>query len=151
MKEVLLTKGRRALVDDEDFEKVIGLKWHLSLSGNGMPYALNSKAGGMHRFLMGAIKGQYVDHVNGDGLDNQKDNLRICSLKENTRNKKHFKSRSGYKGVVWHEEGHKWQAQIMVDYKCKYLGLFEKKEEAAKAYNEAAKKYFGEFANLNPV
>jgi hypothetical protein len=92
----------------------------------------------------------FVDHINGNGLDNRKSNLRICTHQQNCENsRKRKKSFSKYKGVYWSKNAKKWVAQITIDGKSKHLGYFELEEDAAAAYDKAAVKYFGEFACLN--
>ena len=106
----------------------------------------------MHRFLINAPKGKSVDHINGDTLDNRKENIRLCSHKENIRNRKINKNnKSGYKGVHIENLGKKWISQIVVDgLKIRARG-FETAKEAAIHYNNMAIKYFGEFARLNQI
>jgi hypothetical protein len=148
MKRIPLTKGKYALVDDEDLEELNQYSW--SLSGNG--YAHRSSKSGefssyrpvrMHRHILGAGKGQVVDHINGDGLDNRRQNLRLCQTKDNVRNR----NKDGAKGVTF--QAGKWVAQITVNYENIYLGRFVDKEQAMRAYDEAAKKHFKQFANVN--
>jgi hypothetical protein len=93
-----------------------------------------------------------TDHINGDGLDNRRDNLRVCNCAQNQRNRgKQNNNQSGLKGVSWHKKGKKWITQLKLNKKNIYLGLFKNKERAAVAYNEAATKYHGEFARLNEI
>ena len=147
------THGRHAvLVDDEDAEKVLSYRWCLSKKGDACFYAVNRRDGiYLHRLIIRAQKGKTVDHVNGDSLDNRKCNLRECTTKENIRNRKgrNKNSTSGIKGVFWIKNAKKWRAQIKVDRVVIYLGYFTDKIKAATAYNEAAKKYHGEFASYN--
>lgn len=104
----------------------------------------------MHRFIMDAKKGDIIDHVNGDPLDNRFKNLRKCTVSQNAKNRSINKNNtSGYKGVVWHLQVCKWQSRIYVDGKWKSLGIFDDKMKAAKAYNKAAKVHYGKFAKLN--
>ena len=101
---------------------------------------------------MKAEPGQYVDHINGDRLDNRKENLRFCTLSQNSMNKRGRSSRtSKYKGVCYAKRRNKWQASIRVDGKERFLGYFNNEEDAAKAYDEAALKFYKEFAKINGV
>lgn len=105
----------------------------------------------MSREIMKCPPGMVVDHINGDTLDNQRKNLRICTIGENNRNSQVEKNRTGYKGVSWNKGGKKWMVQIAPNRTKMYLGCFTDPQKAAMAYNEAAKKYFGEFAKLNII
>lgn len=107
----------------------------------------------MHRIITNAPQDKQVDHINGNPLDNRKCNLRVCTQKENSRNreKRKEKTSSIYKGVCFHKRKHKWQASITLDGKLIHLGYFKTQNEAALIYNEAAKKYHGEFAKFNKV
>jgi hypothetical protein len=149
MKELTLTKGHVAIVDDEDFERLSKYKWTYLPPG----YARrNSKANGenrsiaLHREVLGitdpAIK---VDHINRNGLDNRRANLRVCTNQQNCRNQRG--KGTGYKGVSLHYG--RYRARIKVDYNDKNLGTFDSAEEAARVYDKAAKEMFGEFAVLN--
>jgi hypothetical protein len=102
-----------------------------------------------HRKVMGDPEGLVVDHINGDTHDCRKYNLRVCSVKENIRNSKPQGGTSNYKGVSYDKSRDKWSASIKVDRKSIHLGRFSGEEDAAKAYDSAAKEYFGEFARLN--
>ncbi len=158
MKKILLTRGKFAIVDDEDFEFLMQWKW--KCSGHG--YAVRNKhigtVGGkrvqeriyMHRLIMNALKGQYTDHINGDGLDNRRCNLRLCTNQQNAANSKKYSipTSSKYKGVSWDKKNKKWRASIHV-LKTIFLGRFDSEEDAAKAYNEAAIKYHDKFSRIN--
>lgn len=98
---------------------------------------------------MDAPKGKEVDHKDGNGLDNQKSNLRLCTHKQNTRNSISIKGTSIYKGVFWCKDRLKWRAGIKNNYKTINLGYYESEVNAAFAYDKAAIKYFGEYARLN--
>lgn len=152
MKTIHLTQGMSTNVDDEDYEQLMKRKWKAK-RGPRTWYAESIHRGGsilMHRLLLDAWAGQYVDHIDGNGLNNQRSNLRLCSQSQNLANGRlHFDSRSGYKGASFHKRRNKFQGQIRVNGKNKALGFFLTAKEAAKAYDEAAKKYFGEFARLN--
>lgn len=160
-KEIRLTQNKVAIVDDDDFELLNKWKWFASEGGN-TAYAKRrmwftdgrKRIIGMHRLLMGIHFGieKQIDHINGDGLDNRRCNLRIASKAENVRNKGKLRNNtSGYKGVAWHDRAQKWQAGIKKNNKRIYLGLFHSKRLAALAYNEAALKHHGKFARLNEV
>lgn len=152
-KEVQLTKGKVALVDDEDYEMLIGLgvRWCIN---DG--YAFNSVYGRMHRLLLSAPKNTMVDHINGDKLDNRKENLRFATNSQNQANRKVSRGVSNFKGVTWQKRTYDasrgyWKAQIVVNGELIYLGKYETDLDAARAYNEAAVKFFGEFAHLNDL
>lgn len=165
MKEIQLTQGQVALVDDDDFERVSQFKWHAhfnrTYANGGCFIATRSfrlfgkpRKRYMHRFIMGAQKGEIIDHIDGNPLNNQRSNLRFASRSGNGANNasllpKH--NTSGLRGVSWNKQKKKWTAQIKVSGKQKYVGAYAYSYDAAKAYNEAAKKYHGEFATLNPI
>ena len=159
MKEIQLTQGKVALVDDEDFEYLNQFKWCI-LNGRNKLYATRNlsinkkfvKSILMHRIIMNTDKDLVVDHLNGNTLDNRKCNLRNCTHGENLRNQKiSIKNTSGYKGVSWSIEKKKWFTQIQLKNKKIFIGYFVNSIDAAKAYNEAAIKFYGEFANLNKI
>ena len=151
---VTILSGRHGiLVDDEDFDKVKDITWSV-MTGYATFYAVrNRMVNGkmenllMHRLIMNPTENMYVDHINGNGLDNRKENLRICTNAQNARNRRMSKrNTSGYRGVTWHKQTKKWVAQIHVNYKNHYLGLFENKEDAAEARRLKAIELHGEFA-----
>ena len=147
MKQIELTRGKFAVVDDRDFIRLSICKWYC-LPTRNICYAARDGSGTtvyMHREIMGAGLGQKIDHKNGDGLDNRREDLRFCTHTENLRNMK----KRGYKGVSWHKASRKWGAYICVDGRSKYLGLFVSQKDAAQAYDRAATEYFGEFASTN--
>lgn len=159
MKKIPLTQGKYALVDDEDYEFLNQWKWHAK-KGNATFYACRDRyikgkrrkpiRLRMHRVIMGAKKGQQVDHREGDGLDNQRHNLRLCNCTENGRNSRISKNnKSGYKGVLWNLQKNKWQSHITVNYKTIHIGFYFCLIKAARAYDEKAKELFGEFAKPN--
>lgn len=159
MKQIPLTQGKFALVDDADYERVIAMgSWQLHTNGcaaKKVRYYENKKISSvlrMHRFITDAPKDMVVDHKNGNRLDNRKCNLRICTQAENRRNS--LKSRNnatGYKGVTFNVKNQKYVSQIGVNYKHLYLGSFICPIEAARAYNAAAIIHYGEFARLNEI
>jgi hypothetical protein len=154
MKEIELTRGKVAIVDDDEYAHLSRLKWTYLFRKTGGYAAHYWREGDcvhsvrMHRLVMGAMDGEQVDHINGNGLDNRKANLRLCTHTENTRNRRVSNGRR-YKGVK--PSGGKWCAHISVDKKHIWLGTFETEDDAARAYNKAAKKHFGAFANLNVI
>lgn len=159
-KLIPLTQGKFAIVDAGDYERLSKFKWHAN-KGRIIFYAVRkSYENGhrkptyhrMHNVIIQPPRGFRVDHINHDGLDNRKSNLRFCTLVENQGNsRKLCKSSSIYKGVVWSKKAQKWMAYIKRDYKQKYLGLFISERDAALAYNKAALEYFGKFSFLNEV
>ena len=180
MKKIPLGNRLFALVDDEDYQRVKKYSWHTCKAGGrarngeicvraynktGMPkcyhppncqHRLNKKNGNklyLHRVIMNVKKGELVDHINHNTLDNRKRNLRACTQQQNLRNRKLQPHSSRFKGVCWHKGAKKWIAYIggVEKRKLFYLGLFTDEIEAGKAYNRAALKYFGEFGYLNPV
>lgn len=104
----------------------------------------------MHRVIMAPNPGEFVDHINGNGLDNRRENLRICTVQQNLFNMRAEKDTvSGIKGVCWDKQKSLWMAKIMLDGKTINLGRFKNKEHAAEAYNRAAKDLFGVFSRLS--
>lgn len=156
MKSVkLVINNCEVLIDKEDLTKISTKRWRLKKYHKNEKYRVVSverPAIYMHRLIMDFPKNYQVDHINGNSLDNRKENLRICSIAENTKNREKYSTNSsGYKGVYFSKKNKKWISNIHFNYKTYYLGSFADKNEAAKAYNDAAIKYFGEFANLNII
>jgi len=157
MKKVKLTKGKCALVDDEDFEYLNQFKWHVNKSGERYYAARTLKKIKMHRIVMNTPIDMETDHINHNTLDNQKHNLRNVTKFENQRNRKcsNKNSTSKYLGVSLLKSfnGYKtyfyWQSQIRISGINKHLGLFKSEENAAIAYNIFAEKYYGQYSNLN--
>lgn len=149
MKQIELTRGKVALVDDDVFDYMSQWTWCTVKSGNKF-YAFSGGGILMHRIITEAPDDMFVDHINGNGLDNRRKNLRICTPAENTANRKKNKNNtSGFKGVYWRSKKRLFEASIRKDKKYHYLGYFELAIDAALAYDAAAKKLFGEFALLN--
>jgi hypothetical protein len=146
MKQIELTQGKVTLIDDEDYEKVHQFKW--SVDGGG--YAANRKHRALHRFIMNAPKGMEVDHIDGDLLNNQKSNLRLCTHAQNMMNQKlPITNTSGYKGTCYNKANKQWRAYISSGNKQIHIGYYKTKELAAIAYNIKAMTLFGDFAKLN--
>lgn len=148
-----------AQIDDEDFEKVNKFKWQVSIH-KFTNYASRSEIINgrnrtiqLHRYLMDVLDSNIlIDHADHNGLNCQKNNLRKCTHSQNSANQRSRKnSSSKYLGVYFFKSRNKWVAQIEVNKRGKNLGYFINETDAALAYNEAAKKYHGEFANLNIV
>jgi hypothetical protein len=154
-----LTQGKYAIVDPEDYAALIKYKWHVHKAPHTF-YAVHSLTNGkkqprknaqMHNLIIKIPPGMFIDHINHNGLDNRKANIRTATRTQNIWHRKKFKrpSRSQYKGVDWLKTQNKWRARIRVNGKRIYLGSFKNEIDAAKAYDVAAKKYHHEFAVLN--
>lgn len=158
MREIQLTRGRVAIVDDVDFETLIAFKWRFSeVRGSGRGYAVRSLPrtaerphGGdvsMHCQLLPVAPGLRVDHADGDGLNNRRHNLRPVTQQQNSFNRKvSCRNSSGFTGVSFDKSSGKWLGYIRVNGRLIRLGLYEKLEDAAAARAKAEPVYFGEFA-----
>jgi hypothetical protein len=160
MKEIQLTQGKVALVDDDMYEYLNQWKWYANKLGNNFYAVRNLRINKkyvcsilMHRLVANNNSKMHTDHLNGNSLDNRKENLRICNTSENLMNqKKAVNNKSGYKGVGKYDNNKsKFRSTISYNGKSINLGYYKTIKEAAKAYNEAAIKYHGEFANLNKI
>ncbi len=154
-----LSQDKFAIVDADDYEKLRKYKWYARkslrtyyavcyISG---PKYLSRRNVYMHHLVIDIPDGMCCDHINHNGLDNRKANLRAATQLQNLWNRRKYKSyaHSVYKGVDWARHTRRWRSRISVYGKRLHLGHFNNEIEAAKAYDEAAKKYFGDFANLN--
>lgn len=159
MKEITLTQGKVALVDDSDYEYLNQFNWH-ALKHRDTFYAArwiggrkNKKYFYMHRVILGLTDSKIEgEHADNNGLNCQRYNLRIATRSQNAANIPSRKnSSSKYLGVYWATSRKKWVAAITKNYKSKYLGQFDNEIEAAQKYNEWAKIIHGEFANLNKI
>ena len=153
MKEIPLTQGKCALVDDEDYDFISQWKWWVHLNRH-TSYAVRrvggrseSKTIWMHRLILKSPDQLLVDHIDGNGLNNQKSNLRFASQAQNLRNTGKRSAYKKYKGTSLKRD--RWEARICFNNQKFYLGSFESEEEAAEAYDKAAMDFFGEFAYLN--
>jgi hypothetical protein len=152
---VPLTRGYVARIDVSDIEKVKPFNWGVQIKDRTC-YAIRTPRKNergtrahilLHRLIMEAPEDMQVDHISGDGLDCRKQNLRLATHEENVRNARRRRdNQSGYKGVSWHRQRRKWVAQLNVNGKRKYLGLFTCPKEAHAAYCDAVAETHGEFA-----
>lgn len=156
-KEIPLTQGKVAIVDDCDYEYLSQFKWFAHknkftwYAQRNSPYVGGKRhAIHMHHVVLGASEDERVDHINADGLNNTRGNLRVASYAENNRNARvRLDNTSGYKGVSWHKAHKKWKAHIRINNRLKHLGYFETAEEAALIYDMAARENYGDFARPN--
>lgn len=154
VRQIPLTRGLVALVDDADFDDLNAFRWH-ALTGNaaGKFYAARGIGDGrvelMHRRITGFPEGMVVDHLDGDPLNNVRSNLRVCTRWENAANRQKTHGSSRFKGVSWHKRGQAWQAAVRVHRKGHYVGWFKDEEDAARAYDAAARLLLGANAPLN--
>lgn len=151
MKKIKVKNSSEAIVDNKDYKYLKTFSWHLT-SG----YPATKKKGvyeRMHRKILNLKNSKLtVDHIDGNKLNNTRKNLRICSARQNSFNKGMSKNNtSGYKGVYWFKRDKLWVAGIGYNKKTYNLGRFKNKHDAAKAYNNAAVKYFGKYAKLNKI
>ncbi len=163
MKEIKLNgTDKVALIDDEDYDKVTRYKWRVHYNKEdpeNIPYAVSTTKPEikMHRLILGLEKGdpRVVDHKDYNGINNQRNNIRICTRAENARNQRAKKnSISNFKGVTFNKSGRgnrRWRCRITLNYKRISLGRYGTELEAAWIYNQAAKKFHGEFACLNAI
>lgn len=157
---IQLTKGYTAIVDDEDAD-LAAFKWQVAIKPVNKAYAQRGIYEGraitqsLHRVVLARVlsrelaRNEYVDHIDGDSLNNRRSNLRLCTLSQNSHNaKRRSDNTSGYKGVYFDKTRGCWRAHIRLNNKRKSLGAFSTPEEAHQAYCNAARELFGEFANF---
>ena len=152
MKEIQLSQDKVALVDDIDFAYLNQWKWCLHSGG----YATRRLNEGiyiyMHRIILPPPIGMQIDHINHNGLDNRRCNLRICTMSQNIANSRlRSDNTSKHKGIYWNKNVSKWQVAITFLGKEIYLGIFDDIDEASQAYAKKAKELFGEFANAEGI
>ena len=159
MKYIPLSRGMKAIVDDEDYERFASFKWYAATSEGRLFYAARHSPRNhyarytilMHREILGLSREdkRKGDHRDGNTLDNRRHNLRIADNIQNAQNSSiQSNNTSGLKGVDWVRKAGKWRAKIYVAGKSKHLGLFTDKEAAGEAYRKAALSYYGEFARI---
>ena len=150
-KQIQLSKGKIAIVDDDVFSTASKIKWNAHKGHKNKWYAVTKIQGKsifLHNFVMLPPKGFVVDHINGDGLDNRRENLRIASYSQNSANRgTDIDNKSGYKGVI--KIKNKWAAKLNYKRKTIYIGSFDTAELAARAYDEKAREIWGEFSQTN--
>jgi len=151
-KEILLSRGFVAVVDDSDYDELSRSKWYTRTSGRKNYASRKSNVDGkqitisMHQMILG--KG--ADHIDGDGLNNRRDNLRLATPQQNLWNQLPCRGgTSGRKGVSWHKNAKKWRSTITLNGRHIHIGYFNSEDEAASAYDEAAVRLFGEYARPN--
>jgi len=158
-RRIPLTQGKFAIVDPDDYETLNKYKWHVTKNANTFYAKRNPRVGRkgkappiyMHRQIINVPAGFVIDHINYNGLDNRKANLRLATRAQNNRHTRRTKKTgsSKYKGVSWYNREKRWVVKITTDGITIPIGYFKDEIEAAKAYDRDAKKYHGEFAALN--
>lgn len=158
-RRIPLTQGKYAIVDVADYDRLKEYKWHAqrddrtfyAVRAMTRRYPAKRKSMKMHRQITRARPHQIVDHINHNGLDNRRANLRLTTgmLNSKNRRKRATSASSKYKGVSFGKAHRNWMAGITADKKKHHLGYFKSEREAAKAYDNAARKHHGEFASLN--
>lgn len=155
--EIKLSQGKVAIVDDEDFEYLNQWKW-CAVKNHGHWYAMRTDVSTstrftvfMHRVIMKTPTDLVVDHVDQDGLNNKKDNLRNCTSQQNSLNNSSRYGSSAYKGVYYNKDRQKWHARIITNKKRVHLGFFTTEEEAALAYNNAVIESGNIFIPINTI
>lgn len=153
MKYVKLTRGEYAIVDDEDFEKVSKFIWFATGDGRGHIYARRnanslSQISALHNMIIDVPSGYIIDHINGNTLDNRKENLRVATYRQNSLNKGFAHNRK-VKGVSWIKKNKAYRAYITPYRRQRHIGCFKKLDDAKRAYDVEAIKEFGVWARLN--
>ena len=156
MRHIELTQGKQAIVDDADYALLSKYKWCTRRTCNGSLYAVRtcySEEGSisvpMHRVITSCPDDKVVDHVNHNGLDNRRENLRVCTVSQNAQNSLPRRRSSKFKGVHWHTRDRKWVAKIKFEGKSTFIGCFTDEVKAARAYDIKAIELHGEFACPN--
>ncbi len=151
MAEISLSQDKIAIVDDADLPLVESYTWS-SQQVRHHWYAVSGRRRiWMHRLILDAPQGLQVDHIDGDGLNNQRSNLRLVTQAQNQQNRRTPRGTSRFKGVSWRKNQQRWRATIKLDGKTKELGNFQNETEAARAYDRAASEHYGSFACTNEM
>lgn len=153
MKEIKLSQNKIAIVDNDNYERLNRFKWYANYDGYNWYARRKINIDGkqktiyMHREVMNVPKGVFIDHINGDSLDNRRENLRFCTNQQNQCNRDAQKNNKlGIKGIRLHEARKKFEARIKVNGKSIYLGYYTNLDDADSVYRKAEEKYFGKFA-----
>lgn len=157
MKIIFFNNNIEVLIDDEDYNLISQYSWYLHKNKSGNKYArtchktINYKSYHiyMHHMILGKRQGFEEDHINGNGLDNRRQNLRFVTRSQNNMNRIKRRGTSNYKGVFWSTQADKWQSRIRKDNRLYHIGFFLSETDAAIAYDNKAKELFGEYAVLN--
>lgn len=148
--EIPLGKNQFAIIDSDDLEFVMRYEWRFKTGHCNYAVTMGRNSTKLHNYIMNCPEGKVVDHRNGNGLDNRRDNLRICEHYQNVWNQKKAKNtKNRFKGVQ--KRGKKWSASISCRNKRYQLGVFDTEAEAAIAYNDKAKELHGDFSNINKI
>lgn len=153
--KIQLTQGKFTMIDEEDVSKLGKKKWCAHLIRNTFYACADGGKTLLHRVILNAQPDEHIDHINGDGLDNRKVNLRIATIQQNAQNSRKQKSyknkptSSKYKGVTWASDKRKWKAQISINEKPTSIGYYDQEIDAAKAYDKKAIELRGTFARIN--
>lgn len=158
MRQIPLTHGQVALVDEKDAACLPSVKWHAIYNARtkkwyataSLQHGMKVRTVYMHRYILNAPQGMHVDHINGDGLDNRRSNLRLATRSQNQHNRRtQYNNATGYKGVSYFKNDRSYWMQFQVNGRRVRVGGFKTAMEAAKAYDRLAREHHGAFARLN--
>ena len=150
MRQLLLVNGHIALVDDKDYDFVSQKRWYAGGPNKSYVVSTANSRITLHRYILNPPKGMVIDHIDGNGLNCTRANMRVCRHAQNLMNRGKTKNnKSGYKGVFYFKRDGNWAAQIRANGKNLHLVYFDNPIAAARSYDAAAIKYHGEFAKPN--